>query len=68
MPEDFNNDKFIEEIKLYGRKWVALVDHKVVAAGGSLREVEEKAEQAGYQEYATFLVPPSDASFVPLGA
>lgn len=68
MPKNTNTDKFIEEIKPYGRKWVALVDNKVVAAGGSLREVEEKAERAGYQEYATFLVPPSDAIFVPLCA
>jgi hypothetical protein len=54
-----------EELKPYASQWVALVDEKVVATGESLKEVEDIAEQAGHREYATFLVPPSSAIFIP---
>jgi hypothetical protein len=70
MEDEFNKEASMiaEELHPYARKWVALVHDKVVASGETLREVEEKAEQKGYPQYATFLVPPTNAIFIPLAA
>jgi len=57
-----------QELQPFGRKWVALVKEKVVASGETLKEVEAKAEQKGYTRYATFLVPPTNAIFIPLAS
>lgn len=65
MTSNTKNANLMEELKPYASKWVALVDEKVVAAGESLKEVENRAEQSGYHEYATFLIPPSSAVFIP---
>jgi len=65
MSTDTKTNQIAEELKPHAGKWVALVNEKVVAAGESLKEVEDRAEQAGYQEYATFLIPPSSAIFIP---
>jgi hypothetical protein len=48
--------------------WVALVKEKVVASGTTLKEVEQKAKEKGYTNYTTFLVPPTNAIFIPLAA
>ena len=45
------------ELQKYENKWVALVDEKVVASGETMEEVAKKAEEAGYKEYAFYLVP-----------
>ncbi len=57
-----------QELQPFGSKWVALVREKVIASGKSLKEVEEKAKQKGYTKYATFLVPPTNAIFIPLAS
>ncbi len=68
MENKFNkkSSSIAEELQRYSRRWVALVHDKVVASGETLREVEEKAEQQGYTQYATFLVPPTDSIFIPV--
>jgi hypothetical protein len=38
-------------------QWVALVEEKVVAASATMAEVAQKAEAAGYPDYAFYLVP-----------
>jgi hypothetical protein len=65
MPEETNNNNFIEEIKPYENKWVALVGDKVVASGDSSQEVAEKAEQAGYRDFTFHRVLPFDKLFIP---
>jgi hypothetical protein len=67
MRHEFTKEELAkaEELRPYENKWVALVDDKVVAAGDSPDEVAEKAEQAGYREYAFHLVPPFDKHFIP---
>jgi hypothetical protein len=55
-----------KELQPFGSKWVALVQEKVIASGKTLKEVEEKAKQQGYKQYATFLVPSTKAFFIPL--
>jgi hypothetical protein len=39
-------------------KWVALVDHKVVASGNTLQEVKEAVERKKVKKYVFHLVPP----------
>jgi hypothetical protein len=57
-----------KELQPFGSKWVALVKEKVVASGKTLKEVAQKAKEKGYTNYATFLVPPTNAIFIPLAA
>jgi len=49
----------------YENKWVALVGNKVVAAGESVKEVKQKAEQAGYTDFMFHLVPSSSVLLAP---
>ena len=42
----------------YANKWVALVDHKVVASGNTLQEVKESVEKKKVKQYVFHLVPP----------
>jgi adenine/guanine phosphoribosyltransferase-like PRPP-binding protein len=59
------HDSFLEAIKPYENKWVALVDDNVVASGDSAKEVQRNAEKAGYKEFAFYLVPSFKSSFAP---
>ena len=56
------------ELQPFGSTWVALVKDKVVASGTTLKEVEQKAKETGDTTYTTFLVPPTNAMFIPLAA
>ena len=57
-----------KELQPFGSTWVALVKQKVVASGKTLKEVEQKAKDKGFTTYTTFLVPPTNAIFIPLAA
>ena len=57
-----------QELQPFGSTWVALVKEKVVASGKTLKEVEQQAKEKGYTSYTTFLVPPTNAIFIPLAA
>ena len=57
-----------KEFQPFGSNWVALVKEKVVASGKTLKEVEQKVKEKGYTNYTTFLVPPTNAIFIPLAA
>jgi len=53
-----------EELRPYEEKWVALVEDKVVAAGDTLEEVQEKAEQKGYTDFIFHLVPSFSTTYI----
>ena len=57
--------KLAKALQPYENKWVALVGTKVVAAGESVQEVKEKAEQAGHTNYMFHLVPSSSVLLAP---
>ena len=57
--------KLAKVLSSYENKWVALVGNKVVAAGESVKEVKQKAEQAGYTDYMFHLVPSSSVLLAP---
>ncbi len=57
-----------KELQPFGSTWVALVKEKVVASGKTLKEVDQKAKEKGYTNYTTFLVPPTNAIFIPLAS
>ena len=57
-----------KELQPFGSTWVALGKEKVVASGKTLKEVEQKAKEKGYTNYTTFLVPPTNAIFIPLAS
>ena len=68
MPhKSFNIDprKLAKALQPYENKWVALVGTKVVAAGETVQEVKEKAEQAGHTHYMFHLVPSSSVLLAP---
>ena len=57
--------KLAKALQAYENKWVALVGNKVVAAGESVKEVKQKAEQAGYTDFMFHLVPSSSVLLAP---
>ena len=57
--------KLAKVLQPYENKWVALVGSKVVAAGESVQEVKEKAEQAGHRHYMFHLVPSASVLLAP---
>ena len=57
--------KLTKALQAYENKWVALVGNKVVAAGESVKEVKQKAEQAGYTDFMFHLVPSSSVLLAP---
>jgi hypothetical protein len=57
--------KLAKVLQAYENKWVALVGNKVVAAGESVKEVKQKAEEAGHTHYMFHLVPPSSVLLAP---
>jgi hypothetical protein len=66
MGRDFADvaSRFIE----YEDKWVAINEKgtEIVASGNSIFEVDEKAEQQGYENVFLYKVPRSDHGFAPL--
>ena len=62
------HSQLAKELQPFGSTWVALVKEKVVASGKTLKEVEQQAKEKGYTAYTTFLVPPTNAIFIPLAA
>ena len=57
--------KLAKALQAYENKWVALVGNKVVAAGESVKEVKQKAEQAGHTDFMFHLVPSSSVLLAP---
>jgi hypothetical protein len=49
--------KLAKALQPYENRWVALVGNTVVAAGKSVKEVKQKAEQAGHTDFMFHLVP-----------
>ncbi len=47
---------FAKALARYRNKWVALQDRRVVASGGSVQEVQKKAERKGIKNYAFHFV------------
>jgi hypothetical protein len=64
MTNAIKNENLVEEFKPYEDKWVALVNDKVVAAGGSPEEVKENAERKGYDEFVYHLVPSFSKTYI----
>jgi len=56
---------YAKAISKYANKWVALVDHKVVASGNTLQEVKETVERKKVKKYVFHLVPPPSVSLAP---
>ena len=57
--------KLAKALQPYEKRWVALVGNKVVAAGESVKEVKQKAEQAGHMDFMFHLVPSSSVLLAP---
>ena len=57
--------KLAKALQPYENRWVALVGNKVVAAGESVQEVKQKAEEAGHTNYMFHLVPSSSVLLAP---
>jgi Family of unknown function (DUF5678) len=57
--------KLTKALQPYENRWVALVGNKVVAARESVKEVKQKAEQAGYTDFMFHLVPSSSVLLAP---
>lgn len=49
---------YAKKLRQYANQWVALVNRKVVAAGGSLQEVQEEVERKRVKNYVFHRVPP----------
>lgn len=50
---------YAKKLSKYANRWVALVDHSVVAAADTLQEVKTKVERRGIKNYVFHRVPPS---------
>ena len=57
--------KLAKVLQPYENRWVALVGNTVVAAGESVKEVKQKAEQAGHTDFMFHLVPSSSVLLAP---
>jgi hypothetical protein len=57
--------KLAKALQPYENKWVALVGNTVVAAGENVKEVKQKAAQAGYTNFMFHLVPSSSVLLAP---
>ena len=57
--------KLAKALQPYENKWVALVGNTVVAAGESVKEVKQKAEEAGHTNFMFHLVPSSSVLLAP---
>ena len=63
--EDLLNDKWVEEhfedlIQQYPRKWIVVIDRKVVTSGGIRYFVEREAKRmAEGKDYSIYFIPPT---------
>ena len=57
--------EFLDGLRPFEDKWVALVGQKVVASGETPEEVQENAEKVGVTNFAFYLVPSSTVSIAP---
>lgn len=62
------NDTFVEQLKQYEDKWVALLGQtkEIVGSGEDASEAKKKAEQRGYKDVTLFRVLPFRSGYVPL--
>lgn len=64
--EDLLNDKWVEEhfedlIQQYPRKWIVVMDRKVVTSGGIRYFVERKAKgMVDGKDYSIYFIPPTN--------
>mgnify|MGYP001593832069 CR=1 FL=1 len=49
---------YAKKLSRYANRWVAFVDHSVVAAADTLQEVKTKVERKGIKNYVFHRVPP----------
>ncbi len=57
--------EFLDELRPFENKWVALFGQKVVASGDDPEEVQANAERAGVTNFSFYLVPSSTVSVAP---
>jgi hypothetical protein len=63
--EDLSNDEWVKVhfedlIQQYPRKWIVVMERKVVTSGGIRYFVERKAKQmADEKEYSIYFIPPT---------
>jgi hypothetical protein len=63
--EDLVNDKWVEDnfedlIQQYPRRWIAVVDQKVVASGGIRYFLERKVKKmVNDKDYSIYFIPPT---------
>ena len=50
---------YAKKLVKYANKWVALVGHKVVAAGDTLQKVQEEVMRKQIKNYIFHRVPPA---------
>lgn len=60
-------DSFLEQLKNYEDKWVALIEQtkEIVASGEDASEAKQKAEQRGYTDTILFKVLSFRGGYVP---
>jgi hypothetical protein len=49
-----------EKLNMYGGKWIALIDNRLIASGNSLSKVREEAKKITKKEPLVFKVPRKD--------
>jgi hypothetical protein len=49
-----------EKLSMYGGKWIALIDNRLIASGDSLNIVREEAKKITKKEPLVFKVPRKD--------
>lgn len=61
------NENFIEQLKNYEDKWVAILepDKKVIASGEDASEAKQEAEKKGYKTFILLKVLSFRAGYVP---
>jgi hypothetical protein len=71
MLNEDDEDTFVEELRRYEHKWVAIrqLDGSETIVGSGLNAVEaiRDAEAKGFYDTVLFKVPPSNKGYIPLG-
>jgi hypothetical protein len=49
-----------EKLSMYGGKWIALIDNRLIASGDSLSSVRKEAKKKTREEPLVFKVPRKD--------
>jgi len=49
-----------EKLSMYGGKWIALIDNRLIATGNSLSNVRNEAKKISKKEPLVFKVPRKD--------